>query len=95
MGEINDTARKLLREMGYQGSEWSPGDPSPEVVPREAAHNLDLDAEAPEYTVALRHLLALGDIERVSDAGAPRATEGRYRLTKQGLSRARELHWWR
>jgi hypothetical protein len=86
MGEINDTARRLLREMSYQASEWSPGDPAPEVVPREAAQNLDLDSEAPEYAAALRHLLALGDIERVS-------TEGLYRLTIQGLRRARDMHW--
>ena len=86
MGEIDDTARRLLREMGYQASEWSPGDPPPEVVPREAAQNLDLNPEVPEYTAALSHLLALGDIERVS-------TEGLYRLTIQGLRRAREMHW--
>jgi hypothetical protein len=92
MGEINDTARRLLREMGYQASGWSRGDPPPEVVPSEAAQNLELDPEAPEYTTALNHLLALGDIERVSVSGAPRATEGIYRLTIQGLRRARELH---
>ena len=86
MGEIDDTARRLLREMSYQASEWSPGDPAPEVVPREAAQNLDLDPEAPEYAAALRHLLALGDIERIS-------TEGLYRLTIQGLRRARDMHW--
>jgi hypothetical protein len=92
MGEIDDTARRLLREMGNQASGWSRGDPEPEVVPREAAQNLDLDPETPEYTAALNHLLALGDIERVSDSGNL-ATEGHYRLTKQGLNRAREIGW--
>jgi hypothetical protein len=92
MGEVDDTARRLLREMGNQASGWSRGDPPPEVVPREAAQNLDLDPEAPEYTAALNHLLALGDIERVSGAVEP-VPEGIYRLTIQGVRRARELHW--
>ena len=92
MGEVNDTARRLLREMGNQAKERSPTNPTPDVVPREAAQKLDLDPEAPVYTAALKHLLALGDIERISDVAA---TEGRYRLTKQGLRRAREIRWWR
>ena len=92
MGEIDDAARRLLREMSYQASEWSPGDPAPEVVPREAAQNFDLGTEAPEYEAALSHLLALGDIERTPASGAPQATEGLYRLTIQGIRRARELH---
>jgi hypothetical protein len=90
MGEINDTSRRLLREMGNQASGWSRGDPEPEVVPREAAQNLDLDPEAPEYTAALNHLLALGDIERVSGA-VETEPEGLYRLTIQGIRRAREI----
>jgi hypothetical protein len=92
MGEIDDTARRLLREIGNQASGWSRGDPEPEVVPREAAQNLDLDPEAPEYTAALNHLLALGDIERVSGAGETEP-EGVYRLTIQGIRRAREIGW--
>jgi hypothetical protein len=86
MGEIDDTARRLLREMGSQAE----GKPTPDVVPREAAANLNL--EASEYEVALNHLLALGDIERISDAG-DQATGGLYRLTKQGLRRADEIRW--
>ena len=44
MGEIGDTARRLLLEMGYQAE----GKPTPTVVvPREAAYNLDLDTLAP------------------------------------------------
>ena len=96
MGKIDDTARRLLREMSYQASEWSPGDPTPEVVPREAAQNLDLDPQGPEYDTVLSHLLALGDIERtIADPGAQAQAhaEGLYRLTKQGLRRAREMHW--
>jgi hypothetical protein len=92
MGKINDTARRLLREMGQQASGWSRGDPEPEVVPREAAQNLGLDPEAPEYTAALSHLLALGDIERVSGA-VETEPEGVYRLTIQGIRRAREIGW--
>ena len=86
MGEIDDTARRLLREMGYLAE----GKPTPEVAPREAAENLDLDFEVPEYNAALSHLLALGDIERVSDSVG---TEGHYRLTQHGLRRAREIRW--
>ena len=86
MGEIDETARRLLREMGYQAE----GKPTPEVAPREAAENLDLDFEAPEYSAALSHLLALGDIERISDSVG---TEGHYRLTQQGLRRARAIRW--
>ncbi len=33
MGKINDTARRLLREMGYQAE----GSPTLDVLPREAA----------------------------------------------------------
>jgi len=90
MGEIDETARRLLREMG----EKAEGKPTPDVVPREAAENLDLDPLSPEYEAALNHLLALGDVERISDPDAQaQATEGLYRLTIQGLRRAREMHW--
>jgi hypothetical protein len=88
MGELDDTARRLLREMGYQAE----GNSTPDVVPREAAENLDLDPTAPEYTAALNHLLALGDIELKTQE--PVSTEGPYRLTQQGLLRAREIRWW-
>jgi hypothetical protein len=90
MGEIDEMARRLLREMGYQAE----GKPTLEVAPREAAENLDL--EAPEYSAALSHLLALADIERILDSvGTEVGTEVHYRLTKQGLRRAREIRWWR
>jgi hypothetical protein len=86
VGEVDETARRLLWEMGCLAK----GKPTPAVAPKEAAENLDLDLEAPEYSAALSHLLALGDIERISDSGP---TEGLYRLTKRGLSRVRELRW--
>ena len=91
MGEIDDTARRLLREMGEK-AEGKPSEAT-DVVPREAAEKLDLDPEAPEYEAALNHLLALGDIERISDSGAPQVAEGLYRLTNQGVRRAREIRW--
>jgi hypothetical protein len=94
MGEVDDTARRLLQEMGRQ-AEGKPSDSEATavVVPREAAKNLDLDTEGPEYEVALNHLLALGDIERtIADSGT-QATEGLYRLTTQGLRRAHEIRW--
>jgi len=90
MGELDDTARRLLREMGVQAEDKP--DEAADVVPREAAENLDLDPEGAAYVAALNHLLALGNIERVSDSGNL-ATEGLYRLTKQGLNRAREIGW--
>jgi hypothetical protein len=86
MGKINDTARQLLREMGYQAE----GSPSPDVLPKEAAENLGLDPGAPEYEAALNHLLALGDIEPNPDPAL--REQGLYRLTQQGRTRVRELH---
>jgi hypothetical protein len=87
MGKLNDTARQLLQEMGYQAE----GSPTPDVVPREAAENLGLDPGAPEYEAALNHLLALGDIEPNPDPAL--AEQGLYRLTRQGLKRAGEIRW--
>jgi len=87
MERLDDTARRLLREMGYQAE----GNPTPDVAPREAAESLDLDPRAPEYTAALNHLLALGFIEPKTQESDP--TERLYRLTEQGLRRAREIRW--
>ena len=89
MGKINDTARQLLREMGYQAE----GSATPDVLPREAAENLGLDPGAPEYEAALNHLLALGDIEPNPDPAL--VGQGLYRFTRKGRDRARELRWWR
>jgi hypothetical protein len=87
LGKINDTARRLLREMGHQAE----GSPTAEdVLPREAAENLGLDPAAPAYEAALNHLVALGDIEPNPDPAL--AEQGRYRLTRQGRVRIRELH---
>jgi hypothetical protein len=87
MGEIDETARRLLREMGYQAED----NPTLDVLPREAAEILDLDPGTPEYEAALNHLVALGDIEANSDPAL--AEQGLYRLTRQGLIRARETRW--
>jgi hypothetical protein len=87
MERLDDTARRLLREMGYQ----TEGNPTLDVAPREAAEGLDLDPRAPEYTAALTRLLALGFIE--PETQDPDPTECLYRLTKQGLRRAREIRW--
>jgi hypothetical protein len=88
MGEINDTARRLLQEMGYQAE----GNPTLDVLPREAAKNLDLDPSSPEYGAALNHLVSLGDIERNAPPDLDLPGYDLYRLTKQGFNRARELH---
>ncbi len=87
MGEMNDTARRLLREMGYQAE----GSPTSDVLPREAAEHLGLDPGSPEYEAALNHLLALGDIAPNPDPGM--TEQGVYRLTRQGRTRVRELRW--
>jgi hypothetical protein len=87
MGKMNDTARRLLREMGYQAE----GNLAPDVLPREAAENLALDPGSREYELALDHLLALGDIEPSPDPAL--LEQGFYRLTPQGLRRAREIRW--
>jgi hypothetical protein len=87
MGLVDETARQLLREMGYQAE----ANPTQAVLPREAAENLHLDPATPEYGVALNHLMALGDIEPETDPAL--AEQGLYRLTRQGLRRARELRW--
>jgi hypothetical protein len=86
MGKINDTARQLLQEMGYQAE----GSSTLDVLPREAALNLGIDPGAPEYEAALNHLLALGDIEPNPDPAL--SEQGLYRLTRQGRIRVRELH---
>ena len=83
MGKINDTARQLLRQMGYQAE----GSPTLDVLPKEAAENLGLDPGAPEYEAALDHLLALGDIE----PDPALREQGHYGLTAQGRTRDREL----
>jgi hypothetical protein len=87
MGLVDETARRLLREIGYQAE----GSPTHDVLPREAAENLDLDPATPEYEAALNHLVALGDIEPNPDPAL--AEQGLYRLTRQGLKRAEEIRW--
>lgn len=87
MGKINDMARRLLREMGYQAE----GRPTSDVLPREAAENLDLDPSSPEYRAALNHLVALGDIGPSRDPAL--LEQGFYRLTLQGVRRAGEIRW--
>ena len=90
MGQLDDTARRLLREMGYQAeANPTPGAP---LLPREAAENLDLDPSSPEYQAALDHLVSLGDIEPSADPAL--REQGLYRLTVGGLKRVREIRWW-
>jgi hypothetical protein len=91
MGQLDDTARRLLREMGYQAE----GNPTPDVQPREAAENLNLDPSSPEYQAALDHLVALGDIERQAppDPLTDLPEQELHQLTPQGFRRAREIRW--
>jgi hypothetical protein len=87
LGELDDTARRLLREMGYQAE----GNPTSDVLPRVVAENLDLDPSSPEYRAALNHLVALGDIEREVQPDPNLPEQELYRLTRQGFRRAREI----
>jgi hypothetical protein len=89
MGELDATARQLLREMGYQAQ----GNPTLDVLPREAAENLGLDPSSPEYRAALNHLVALGDIERHAPPDLDLPGYDLYRLTRQGFIRAGEIRW--
>jgi hypothetical protein len=90
MGELDDTARRLLREMGYMAQ----GNPTLDVLPREAAENLGLDPSSPEYQAALDHLVALGDIERKAPPDPAGPGQDFYQLTRQGFTRASELRWY-
>jgi hypothetical protein len=87
LGELDETARRLLREMGHQAE----GNPTSDVLPRETAENLDLDPSSPEYRAALDHLVALGDIEREVQPDPNLPEQELYRLTRQGFRRAREI----
>jgi hypothetical protein len=91
LGQLDDTARLLLREMGLQAE----GNPTLGVLPREAAENLGLDPSSPEYWAALNHLVALGDIERKAAPARDLPGQSLYQLTRPGFKRAREIRWWR
>jgi hypothetical protein len=89
MGELDDTARRLLREMGYIAQ----GNPTLDVLPGEAAGNLSLGPSSPEYQAALDHLVALGDIERKAPPDPVLPGQDLYQLTRQGFRRAGEIRW--
>jgi hypothetical protein len=88
LGELDETARRLLREIGYQAED----NPTSDILPREAAENLDLDPSSPEYRAALEHLVSLGDIEREVQQDPNLPEDELYRLTRQGFRRAREIY---
>ena len=89
MVQLDNTARQLLREIGCQAE----GNPTREVLPREAAENLGLAPSSPEYQAALNHLIALGDVERKAPPDPDLLGQDLYRLTRQGLRRVRDLRW--
>ena len=89
MEQLDDTARRLLREMGYQAQ----GNPTLDVLPREAAQNLGLDSSSAGYQAALNHLMALGDIKRKAPPDPAGPDQVLYQLTQQGFRRAREIRW--
>ena len=83
---IEHRANRLLREMGRQAQ----GKFEPIVVPRAAAERLNIDPESPVYLEAVNRLLEAGYVERTQNP-ALGTTMGTYRLTEEGLARAREL----
>jgi hypothetical protein len=91
MGQLDDTARQLLREMGYMAE----ATPTLDVLPGEAAKKLGLDSSSPEYWAALNHLVALGDIARKAAPDPALPGQALYQLTRPGFKRAREIRWWR
>jgi hypothetical protein len=89
LGEIDETARRLLWHMGHQVE----GNPTSDVLPREAAENLDLDPSSPEYRAAPDHLVALGDVQREVQQDPNLPEQELYRLTRKGFKRAKEILW--
>jgi hypothetical protein len=95
MVQLDNTARRLLREMGYQAE----GNPARDILPREAAENLGLAPSSLEYQAALNHLIALGDVERkapntrMAPPDPDLLGQDLYRLTRQGFRRVRDLRW--
>ena len=83
---IEHRANRLLREMGRQAQ----GKFEPIVVPRAAAERLNIDPESPVYLEAVNRLLEAGYLERTQNP-ALGTTMGTYRLTQEGLDKAREL----
>ena len=62
----------------------------PIVVPRDAAERLNIDPESPVYVEAVNRLLESGYLEQTQNP-ALGTTMGTYRLTEEGLAKAREL----
>lgn len=83
---VEHRAERLLREMGRQAE----GKFEPIVDPTEAAERLNIDTASLVYEEALNRLLERGHLEETHHP-ALGTTVGAYRLTEEGLARAKEL----
>ena len=83
---VEHRAARLLREMGRQAE----GKFEPIVEPMAAAQKLNIDPESPLYEEALKRLLEWGYLEHTHNP-ALGTTMGAYRLTEEGMAKAKEL----
>jgi hypothetical protein len=83
---VEHRAERLLREMGRQAE----GKAEPIVDPAAAAERLNIDTASPVYEGALKRLLERGYLEKTHHP-ALGTTMGAYRLTEEGLTKAKEL----
>jgi len=83
---VEHRAEPLFREMGRQAE----GKHEPIVDPREAAERLNIHTSSPVYEEAVKRLLESGYLEQTHHP-ALGTTMGAYRLTEEGLAKAKEL----
>jgi hypothetical protein len=83
---VRRRAERLLREMGRQAE----GKADPIVEPEAAAKKLQMAFDSPLTEEALGRLVESGHLERTQHP-ALGTSIGAYRLTEEGVARAKEL----
>ena len=83
---VRRRAERLLREMGRQAE----GKADPIVEPGAAAERLNMAFDSPLTEEALGRLMDSGHLERTQHPALGTAI-GAYRLTEEGVARAKEL----
>jgi hypothetical protein len=83
---VRRRAERLLREMGRQAE----GKADPIVEPGAAAERLNMAFDSPLTEEALGRLMESGHLERTQHPALGTAI-GAYRLTEEGVARAKEL----
>jgi hypothetical protein len=83
---VEHRAHRLLRETGCQAE----GKFEPIVELTAAAQKLNIDPESPVYEEAVNRLLESGYLEQTHNP-ALGTTTGAYRLTEEGMARAKVL----